>query len=419
MASSDEKQGAKARSTGRAVSEIIGYAAMVGAVWLAWEIVKTPVIQRGPPLIALRLAPSSPDALQRAAEDALVRERNPEAIELARESLLRAPFNARTMRVLGLATAREGDLAVANEILTLAGNWSLRDDPTHAWLIEQRLRQGDYMSAFAHADTLARRRVDVQPRVFELFTTAATTDRRSVAPLARIVAARPHWRADYLTYLLARPERAPAALSLAVALQQTDAPLTNAELQTVYEGWIAKGQTPAVKLLRELARRPDFSHALQNGDWEDKPETEVLPFAWRLGSGPGITSLVSEEVSRSGNNALQVQYSGYSDNALVEQSVALAPGRYVFDGDEKPEGDNEMRHAWAIACIGTRQNLPMSVVAPGRTATGGWKPFALTFEVPAADCALQRLYLTPTTGQDRGRSVVWFDNLRISDRAVG
>ena len=58
------------------------------------------------------------------------------------------------------------------------------------WLIERRLRQGNYVSAFAHADTLVRRRQDIQPEVFSLFTLAGVQDpQRSLPVTADLLAA--------------------------------------------------------------------------------------------------------------------------------------------------------------------------------------------------------------------------------------
>src|SRR5690606_6261812 len=108
----------------------------------------------------------------------------------ARARLRQSPFDVRALRVAGLVAARNGQDELANEVVTLAGNWSLRDDPAHAWLIEYRLRRGDDGSAFAHADTLVRRREDVRTQVFDLFTTAANSDPRSLPVLIDLLSVR-------------------------------------------------------------------------------------------------------------------------------------------------------------------------------------------------------------------------------------
>jgi hypothetical protein len=104
------------------------------AIWLGWQIVTALVVQRAPPESAVRIAPGSAQALSRAAEAELIAERPDQAADLAILSLRAAPFDVRALRVLGLVRART-DEAAADELLTLAGNWSLRDDPSHAWLM--------------------------------------------------------------------------------------------------------------------------------------------------------------------------------------------------------------------------------------------------------------------------------------------
>ncbi|MGV8930453.1 MAG: tetratricopeptide repeat protein, partial [Brevundimonas sp.] len=144
------------RSAG--AGDIVSFGLIVGAVVLGWQIALQPLMQRAPVEAAIRIAPTSPLVLRRAAEAELGADRNDNAAVLGREAFARSPFDVRALRVVGLTEARAGREDQADDILTLAGNWSLRDDPTHAWLVERRLRQGDYSSAFAHADTLVRRR---------------------------------------------------------------------------------------------------------------------------------------------------------------------------------------------------------------------------------------------------------------------
>ena len=81
--------------------ELLGYGLIAASVWLAWEVVKAPVALRAPPALAVRVAPTSPEVLRRAAERELLAERNDNAISLSQESLARAPFNARALRVRG------------------------------------------------------------------------------------------------------------------------------------------------------------------------------------------------------------------------------------------------------------------------------------------------------------------------------
>ena len=124
------------------VEAVASYGLIVAAVVLGWQIAIQPLMQRAPAQLAIRVAPGSPLVLRRAAESELAARRIDNAAALSRDALVRSPFDVRALRVLGLTEARAGREDQADDILTLAGNWSLRDDPAHAWLVERRLRRG-------------------------------------------------------------------------------------------------------------------------------------------------------------------------------------------------------------------------------------------------------------------------------------
>ena len=230
------------------VAGLAPYALTIGAVLLAWQIAIQPLIQRAPVETAIRIAPSSPQLLGRAAEAEYVAGRYENAAILGRTALARSPFYVKALRVIGLTEARAGRADQADEMLTLAGNWSLRDDPAHAWLVEHRLRQGDYASSFAHADTLARRRPDIQPQVFRLFTTAAAHDpQRALPVIVRLMASGTPWRGDYFRNLNATLEGLQVSATIATMLQATRSPTTNEELEPLYLSLLANGQIDAVK----------------------------------------------------------------------------------------------------------------------------------------------------------------------------
>lgn len=399
---------------GRHSRQIVGYAVTALSVWLAWEVLKAPVAARAPPSLAIRVAPGSPEVLQRAAEAEFAAERFDNARYLAEKSLSRAPFNARSLRVRGLVEAKGADTARANDLLTLAGNWSLRDDPTHAWLMENRLRQGAYGSSFAHADTLARRRADLYPQIFRLFTTAAATDPRSVPSLVGLLAASPPWRNNYLNSLYERDEHAPVLAALAVGLEKTAAPLTNSELGHLYRMWASKGLFSGIRYLRTELRRPNPSVRLQNGSFSTQALPEDIPFQWRFGAAPGVAVQISEDDLGRGGGALRVQYDGRQPGVLAEQLMILPPGRIALSGQarfELPTDDAGMR--WTIRCVETDTVVASALLSPPAPAGGPWKRWMTSAEIPAAACTAQWLRLETLPGERRRQIVIWFDNIRI------
>jgi len=368
-------------------------------------------LERLPAEQALRLSPNSPALLGRAAEAEFAADRFDNAEYLARQSLGRAPFNVQALRVLGLTTAEAGRKPQADDLLTLAGNWSLRDDPSHAWLMDYRLSRGDYRSAFAHADTLARRRDDLKPQLFRLFTVAASTDARALPVLANIVAAAPSWRPAYLGDLYQSEAGLGVATNLAIALQSSQAPFSGPELSNLYVQLLAKNRLPAMAAIRARLERPGTSLTLVNGDFA--VAEAPLPFEWRLfNAGGAVAEILPDDVR--GDSALRAQFGSFASAPLAEQFVQLKPGAYRFSGQARAEvGDPGERLSWGVYCFETGAKLGESriVTTPGET---GWKPFVFTFAVPTTGCSAQWVRLIPKPADRRTAIVGWYDRFSIA-----
>jgi hypothetical protein len=392
---------------------IASYGLIVGAVVLGWQMAIQPLKQRAPPEVAIRLAPGSPLVLRRAAEAELAAGRVDNAAALSQDALARSPFDVRALRVFGLTEAHAGREKEADDILTLAGNWSLRDDPAHAWLVERRLRRGDYFSAFAHADTLARRRQDLQPQLFRLFNVAGREDpQRALPEIARLMARRPPWRPAYWIGISQSAEDLPLAANLAALLETSSAPLTNDELQHLYRNLLAIGHLQAVTTVRARINRPPPSDTVTNGGFADTAAPE--PFQWRLHPKAGIVVEIVADDLRPSNPALRVDYDGYATGFIAEQLTSLSPGSYRFSAEVRAEnGAPAARLAWSLSCAtggGVFLSLPAGV--PG-AAPDAWTRLSGRFDVPAS-CPAQWLRLETVAGDRRSPTAVWFDQITIS-----
>tara|TARA_R110002051_G_scaffold51427_1_gene98609 strand:- start:2074 stop:3297 length:1224 start_codon:yes stop_codon:yes gene_type:complete len=398
---------------GRRFAETAALALVASTIWLGWQVVREMAVQRLPVEQAIRLSPGSPVVLGRAAEAELAAERIDNADDLARQSLRRAPFNVQALRVLGLTTAEQGRKPQADDMLTLAGNWSLRDDPSHAWLMDYRLSRGDYGSAFAHADTLARRREDMRPQLFRLFTVAATTDPRALPVLASLLAADPPWRATYLYELYQTEAGLGLAANLAIALQPARTPYSTSELAVLYLQLLSRNRLEAMAAVRNRLDRPKAEVPLVNGNFG--PLESPLPFEWRLFNASGAVAEILPDDVR-GDSALRAQFGSYASAPLAEQLLQLEPGVYRLSGEARSEiGDSDARLAWAVTCFETGSRIGESriVTPPGET---GWKPFSFGFEVPTRGCSAQWIRLVPSPGDRRTTVVAWYDRLSIVRR---
>jgi len=364
--------------------------------------------------VAIQLAPGSPTVLRRSAEAELIAGRVDNAAALSRDALVRSPFDVRALRVVGLTEARAGREDVADDILTLAGNWSLRDDPAHAWLVERRLRRGDYSSSFAHADTLVRRRGDIQPQVFRLFTTAAAGDpQRALPVVTRLLAASPPWRPAYLAGLNQSPEGLQVAGNLAILLQAGRAPFSNQELQALYRALMYAGGIEALQTVRGRLNRPSLDTLVTNSGFDEADHPG--PFQWRLYEKAGIAAEIAADDLAPANVALRVDYDGYAAGTVAEQMVYLAPGTYRLTATVRTEsGDPAARLAWTLSCATSGGGAKSSTPAGAQGAsTGSWTGMSGRFEVPAS-CPAQWLRLETRASDRRDPTLVWFDRVTLA-----
>jgi hypothetical protein len=408
-------------------SPLLGYGAVglaIGLIWLGWQVVLVPLADQAPAEHAVRLSPGSAVVLARAAQSELDAGRLDNAEALARMALERAPFNLDAVRVIGLVQGETGDRDLADDLLTLVGNWSLRDDRSHGWLIENRLRRGDYGSAFAHADTLARRRDAVRPQVFDLFGTAMETDPRSVPFLAGELSDNPPWRAAFINSLYQREGGVALAAQLAMVMKDSDGRFSDAELQQLYQRLYSAGEIGALRQVRTALDRPAVGQALIDGRFE--AESAILPFGWNLAVGAGYSVAALADAGpadETGANArpsgaLRVGHNGQSRDVLARQVTLLPPGRYRLLGRSRWEfGQSDMTFAWQLVCRGAARPAGEAVIgAPSRStpaASETWAPFSVEFQVPAEACDSQSLQLVGENPGRRTDLVIWFSHLAI------
>lgn len=380
-------------------------------IWLAWQVVLGLMVQRAPPEVAIRVAPGSPVVLSRAAEAELVAGRVNQARDLAEMALRGSPFDVRALRILGLSIART-DEAAADPILTLAGNWSLRDDPSHAWLMQRRLRQGDYVGSFGHADALARRRKDLRPGIFRYFATAAAEDPRAVPALLQRYAAWPNWRSDFFEFLRTAESGPQVQAVLAVGLIGRAGALSNLELEQIYLSWLQAGRLSGLLILRERTGRPAPA-LLVDGSFDGV--TSPRPFRWDLQTGPGVTPTLLTDRARPGQSALLVDSDGFQTSHVASQLTTLPPGAGAVSYRAWIEaGGPDARMRWTLTCVESGAEL-MSAPVP---EAAEWRSFSAGFVVPTRGCTAQWLRLETVRGQRRTSILAWFDDVALRQGSV-
>ncbi|NEX94882.1 hypothetical protein [Caulobacter sp. 17J65-9] len=378
---------------------------------MAWQIVAQAAADRLPAAAALKLAPGSPRLLALKAEAELEAGRPAAAEALARQALLAQPLNVRALRVLGVAVGRRGDNQHADDLVTQAGNWSLRDGPAHVWLVDRRLRQGDFASAFAHADALMRRKPELQPHFFKLLSTAAAEDRRALAPIAERLVHQPAWREPFLQNLASTPKGLESAATLAVMLQSSRAPLSDKEQGFLLTRLVNGGQFAAAADLRRRLAPAASAVSPFDGEFDDR--AGPAPFRWQIATGAGASVEIAPDDQVAGQSALRVEYDGYSTPGLIHQFMALPAGAHELE--VRWRGETPLpaeRLAWTVRCIGDNR-IAARALQPAAAGPTPWRVSAVRFEIPAEGCAGQWLELKPLPGDRRTTLVIWYDGMKV------
>ena len=389
-----------AKWAGRAVIVLL-------SAFLAWSIVVQLAIARLPAPAASRLAPDSPTVQAGLAEIELQAGRYDRAETLARQALARQPFNVNALVIVGLALDHRGEVAAADEILTLAGNWSLGDQRTHLWLFDRRLRAGESASALAHLDALLRSQPDRRRDLFELLQELTLADPAILTATNDRLALAPNWRAPFLAHLGGSDNGRGVATTIAVALHAARKDLTQAETESLLQALLASRDYERLRILAAQIGVGPRPAALIDTDFEGAESP--LPFRWNLLGGAGATAEIVAD-PQTNSKVLRVQYDGYSGDELVRQLILLPAGSYRLTGQAAFDGDEE-RLRWAVRCLESGVDLQLR---NGAAAAGDGETFTEVFDVPAAGCNLQWLHLTTDPTERRSEVIATYDNLTIT-----
>jgi hypothetical protein len=357
-----------------------------------------------PAQTSLKLAPRSPDALARAAEAFEAEGRTAEAATLARQSIALAPFDARAVRVLGLATTQDEDLA--DRLVTLAANWSLRDDRAHAWLMMRRAQQGQTAAALAHADLLLRRRTELYDSIFPIFDVFAA-DPGGPRLVAQRLAFKPNWRPTYFFHLAKL--QLSTGVEVARALKATSAPPTPDELAGLYGALILQKRYADLIALHG-AMAGNSAPPIRDGGFP--LQREPAPLGWWFAQTPGFDGQVIADSGRSENGMFVLRHDAFTPGVAARQVLILPAGQWHLSGRVRWATPMPTQPpTWTLTCLSGGATQPLAQVVPTGDV-GSWAGFSASFIVPS-DCLAQHIELIAPSGQRRQDVEATFDDFSI------
>lgn len=379
---------------------------------------------RAPAIDAGSAAPQNADNATTTAPDPAASDASPgddpiaptEIGALAERVLAVDPLNARALRILAQLAEASGATDRVPDLMKAAARRSLRETAAIHFMMRRSFEAADYAGTLDHADTILR----TTPRLarFVVPTLARIVENAEARPLLeQRLAANPPWRSMALSTLPGAITDAHTFLQLLLALRETAAPPTAADLRGYIDVLIRHDyfELAYYAWLQFLPPEQLASAGLLfNGNFEHAPSG--LPFDWLIKTGSGAAMHVTPAADLESGRALQIELGqGRVNFGHVQQTVLLAPGSYRFEGLVRGELAGPRGFVWRVSCAGKQPTrLAQSPMITGKMPT--WSPFQVSFTVPEDDCRAQILRLTHdarSASEQFISGVIWIAGLKI------
>jgi hypothetical protein len=370
---------------------------------------------------ALLVAPWEPVALDELAERQLTTSSGElsSVEDLARRALLADPLDSRALSLLGLVTERQGDLARAEGLMSLAAARSWRNHAPHVWLFAHAIRRGKFEEALAQADGLLRVSPQYEATIFPVLTIFGI-DPDALAALEGALATNLPWRRSFLASVAIYGVNDRLMTQLYQSLIHSRQPPTTDEMKPYVDRLILAGRFEAAYQDWRATSSPAETPVRfpYNGNFE--APLDGLPFNWVFDSISGAEIQITEAPDRGNSRAMRVQFSGARARfGRVGQLLMLAPGSYDLELAVKASSlRTERGPVWQISCAESRALLAETKPVTG---TRPWTDLKVRFSVPASDCKAQWLQLiipARTASESEIEGEVWFQSFRVTPEAL-
>lgn len=388
---------ARFRAPGRKALLLTG-ATLLVAYFSATDAVVN-VVHSRLPSAALTIDGDDPVALVRDAQIRLTTgkriEGGPSQIfEIARRSILELPLNAPALRLYGLVSSANSDLAGVRDQMALSDRMSRRDSASQLWLIEDAVARNDVAGALRHYDVALRINEPTRALLYPVLTDAMEE---------------PIIRTRFLPYMQEQPPWLVSFLRHAVS--NTRDPRVIADLAR-QAGGFPEGDVYAsldTELLRRLVGEGYYESAIAHFRSIDGAEPAMLtslqltdestadalkPISWEPYSIEGISPIL---VGAS-NGLVEIESvidPGYV-GPVARKLLALQPGSYTLNAQMRAQGFGRSDTVgWSLVCAGGSNLLDRDVRTQEEFSVSA------SFTVPAG-CPVQSLTVSTRTGFNTG-----------------
>lgn len=316
------------------------------------------------------------------------------AREAAHRALVVSPLDPGAVRLLADLAQEESDTPTARRLMTQAARLSLRDGPSHAWLLQDALNRGDDARVMFHADMLLRRDVGLRRTLFPTMHRLLDTADGRRAIIQRL-ALNPEWRILYLADAGRRGAPEAAAMLFDEFAASGHRP-TDEEMAPLFKRLVENGQYDMVMALwrRHVPGAAASGKGLYDGEFAGRPGPS--PLNWDFPARRGGEAVFTDMGEGHG---VAIHYDGWSPpSSVVRQVVFLAPGTYRLAAEvrmDSPAAANRFRIE--VRCVGGR---PLSKLGL-EGLPGQWQTVAGPVVVPDGACGAQWIGFVPVAGEQQ------------------
>ncbi|HWE47685.1 MAG TPA: hypothetical protein VG407_16815 [Caulobacteraceae bacterium] len=334
--------------------------------------------------------------------------------DLAGRALDRSPLEVGAVRLLALAAERAGQDDRALRLMTIAGDRSVRDGPSHAWLFDYWFKRHDWARAFRHADLLLRTHPQVAKQIDPYLVSAVVSDPAARLQITKRFADAPFWRGAFLSDLAQSNTDPAPLLAILTDLDRAHAKLSDIELEEVLVSLVNRHLYDEAYLTWTQSLPPS---ALMGLGYVYDPAFTGLPgaapFNWALHQPNGGAVEMTASPAGGHRRALAVHLYDAPTAPLAAQLITLPPGRYVLHGRNRSDAGGRSGLAWTVRCDGG----PVIARLSPTGGAGQWTDGSTRFDTPQSGCAAQWLELVADPGASFQGGGVWWSGLAI-DRAA-
>jgi hypothetical protein len=316
---------------------------------------------------------------------------DPETRALYRAALARAPLLADPLALAARDAEAQGDGVRAERLMLAARARDPRRLPVRLWLLDRFVRTGRLDAALVEAGAVMRLDPRAQPQLVDMLGMLATSSAGQRA-LTRALARQPAWRTAFFLTV----SRGLSDPSILLALQQAApprrGPAAATERRVVYAAMVAAGQGDAA--LAAWRGQQGRGQQGAGGDAVVYDET----FAGLPGAPPFNWSLADTRAgsaTRLPGGGVALHLTGGRQQALAEQTVALAPGRYRLAVTARRTGaPGDAQLEAQVLCVDTGDIARLSLADLGAQAARRELPLAV-----GAECPIARVRLVALPGE--------------------